>query len=720
MRVAALIPLLGCIWNLALAFFVLTRASRAVQNRVYFFLGLFISVWNLGQFFNFTTPASNPEAADFWVRFVWLGVLFIPLLLFHLSMLLTQTRTGKFIPVMYVLLSILALTLPTNFFITGVRYLGLSGWYAKPAMGLHLGTAPFALMFVAIVILIRKRRTLPQMYRSRLTALIVAQSMLAVLGTNDTLPLNGFDNYPGTQFPVYPIGSIAAVFYGIIVAYSVLQHHLLDVQIGFSRIAAQLVRITFLTGTALTLLLIATLIFPNAFDLRSLWIAAAVFVVTIVAGLQIFPRLFGGSGMEKWERRILGDHFEYQDRIRAFTEGVVWHSDLVSLVNGLHELFTRVFRLERYWLILRDDTLRSFVLARAHPEEPQAIVSELKVPSPVFAYFEADERHQWLNLGRHQPSRSTQPSERLAREQLERFPAEFVFPLRWENELFGLILIGNKLDAEPITATDLNLLADLTRRLGLVVNQIRLKDEVLRTQELELLGRMSRGMAHDLNNLLTPIWTLLQLASEGQSQERFDDELLDVALRNTQTVRAYIKEALFFSEHLRPDLQLGRLDMLIAQAVDLGRTNRKKDVQIIATTPGEVLVEMDEVLIQRLLGNLISNAVDASQPGAEVRVELERLVKTEAARDWLRIRVIDHGEGIPKENLERVVTPYFTTKNRGDEGRGFGLGLAICRKIAALHGGHLTIRSQVKKGTVVQLDLPSRQNKQPVHVPSAA
>ena len=82
MRVAALIPLLGCIWNLALAFFVLTRASKAVQNRVYFFLGLFISVWNLGQFFNFTTPESNPEAADFWVRFVWLGVLFIPLLLF--------------------------------------------------------------------------------------------------------------------------------------------------------------------------------------------------------------------------------------------------------------------------------------------------------------------------------------------------------------------------------------------------------------------------------------------------------------------------------------------------------------------------------------------------------------------------------------------------------------------------------------------------------------
>jgi signal transduction histidine kinase len=121
---------------------------------------------------------------------------------------------------------------------------------------------------------------------------------------------------------------------------------------------------------------------------------------------------------------------------------------------------------------------------------------------------------------------------------------------------------------------------------------------------------------------------------------------------------------------------------------------------------------MDEVLIQRLIANLISNAIDASRPGTQVRVELERLGKTEANRDWLRVRVVDQGEGIPKENLSRILMPYFTTKNRGDENRGFGLGLAICRKIVNLHGGHLSIASQPKKGTTVQVDLPNRQIKQ--------
>jgi signal transduction histidine kinase len=84
-------------------------------------------------------------------------------------------------------------------------------------------------------------------------------------------------------------------------------------------------------------------------------------------------------------------------------------------------------------------------------------------------------------------------------------------------------------------------------------------------------------------------------------------------------------------------------------------------------------------------------------------------MKNDAGREWLRIRIVDEGEGIRKEDLNRVFTPYFTTKNRGDEGRGFGLGLAICRKIVNLHGGNLSIASQLKKGTTVQVDLPSRQ-----------
>ena len=96
-----------------------------------------------------------------------------------------------------------------------------------------------------------------------------------------------------------------------------------------------------------------------------------------------------------------------------------------------------------------------------------------------------------------------------------------------------------------------------------------------------------------------------------------------------------------------------------------------------STAKAEVVIEMDAVLIKRLLCNLLSNAVDASPAGSQIEIQLAPLPKTELNRDWYRLKVIDHGEGISPENLQRVFTPYFTTKNTGDGKRGFGLGLAI-------------------------------------------
>lgn len=709
MRVAALIPLVGCICNVLLAIFVLLRAPRAVRNRVFFLLGLFISVWNLGQFFNFTTTSS--ESALLWVRIVWLGVIFIPMLLFHLSMLTAGIRLGKLIPAGYTLLALLAVTLPTDFFIKGVRHLGTAGWYAVPSLGLHLANLPFALMFVAIVVLIRKRRTISRLRRPPYTALIIAQSLLAVLGTNDTLPLNGFDTYPMTQIPVYPYGSIAAVFYGVIVAFSVLQHDLLDVQINLSRVAAQFVRMAFLTVTTLALLLACTLFFPQAFTFVSLWISLGVFVISIVFASVVFPRLLDMEGVEKLERRILGDHFEYQDRVRSFVGNISFYTDLPPLLNDLHNLLTMTIHMRSYEIILRDEMSRAFTVARAHPEDIHRHPPHLNFSVSAFRYFEL-KKVDYLVLGAaNSGSRDLSHLEKQAREHFGRFSAEICFPLLWENEPFGLLFVGGKVNGDPYTATDIALLVSLVKSMSVTVNQLRLKNQIMLAQELDLLGRMSRGMAHDLNNLLTPVWTLLQLTTETGNTEPVNDELLPVALRNVKTMLAYIKEALFFSENLRPDFQLGRLDLVIRQAADVARASRKKDIEIIPDTPEETLVEMDEVLVQRLLANLISNAIDASPAGGQIRVHLERIAKSEAGREWMRIRVIDHGEGIPKENLERILKPYFTTKNRGDETRGFGLGLAISRKIVNLHNGQLNVQSQARKGTTVQINLPARQPK---------
>ena len=713
MHFLSLAPLFGAICNCALSVFVLLGDRRSRLNQVFFLWGLCITGWNACTYalFRATTEA---EALS-WAVTLQYAVIFIPVLSLHLSLLIAQVTPGKTIVALYLVHFGLAAMNFSGQFIAGVRPVGYA-WYSVAGPGFWLYAITFLQCAVSIVILLRRHAVLPPVQRTRLNGLIAAQMLIGVLGTNDILPIFGIDRYPFTDSIIRPYGSIAAVFYGIIVGYSVLQYQLLDVRVAFGRITAHAVRFLFLFFIGLALQITLTVLVPgNQFSSVSFTISLVVLMVTTLIASFLFPRLLGNT-FDRLDRRVRGDRFESGDRVRDFIENMAWYEDLEALLNDFHDLLVRTFGIGSYWIILRDEVHQAFTVHRAHPADAGAL-SVLKTNSPVFQVFEwTDAEYLAINPKYARPG--ARNIDRLARRQLAPFGAEFCFPLRSQSEPFGLLIVGAKTGGDAYSGSDITLLVALVKHLSLMVNQLRLKTQIRQNQELDLLGRMSRGMAHDLNNLLTPVTTLLQLSTEPGGDAALNEELLPVALRNVKRMRAYIREALFFSQNLRPDLQTDRLDLVVQQAAEVARSSRDKPVEIDVETPGEVLVEMDDVLMQRLTANLISNAIDASPPEGKIQVRLEWLRKSGSVADWVRLRVADQGEGISKENLGRVLTPYFTTKNRGDENRGFGLGLAICRKIVNLHGGNLSIASQLKKGTTVQVDLPSRQTAQP-HTPIA-
>jgi signal transduction histidine kinase len=169
----------------------------------------------------------------------------------------------------------------------------------------------------------------------------------------------------------------------------------------------------------------------------------------------------------------------------------------------------------------------------------------------------------------------------------------------------------------------------------------------------------------------------------------------------------YIQSSLFYSEHAHCDFQAGALGDVVEAAAAMVRAHCEHEgIKITLRTSPDAILEMDKSLIQRAISNVLSNAVDASGKGSEIRMEVDPLYKDGAEHDWIRIQVIDQGEGISPENLQKLFTPFFTTKNRGDGRRGSGLGLAICGKVVQMHGGTVDITSQPGTGTRVSIDLP--------------
>ncbi len=718
MKYSELIPLVASIVNFALAAFVFSRSWRTTMNRVYLLWGISLTIWNLGTYFMFRIPLvespANHAQALFWARFLQFGVIFVPVSMFHFGFLVAKVPTGRKMPLLYLMHVLFALTNFGSFFVNNVRIAtGVGGnayaWYSTGGPGFFIFSADCGtLTFITMIVLFKALKFLPSIQRTRIKSLIFGCAILVLLGYNDILPILGIYNYPGTKVPIYPLGSFAAFIYGIVAAHSVLQHQLLDVHVTLGRIVARLVRLSFMFLVCLALLLIVRTFFPQDLSGFGFFIVSGVFVVSAIIASNLFPRLFG-SGSDALERRILGDRFEYHDKIQGFIQSLPWYTDTKMLMDDFHNLLVKTINLHRYYIVLLDETSRKFSIFRSFPENVSGSFIDIERDSPVFRHFHAS-KEDCLTLNADTEIKTNSKLEQSARAQLKQFDAEFCYCFFFEDDPVGLLLIGKKASGEPFTPHDLHLLRSLVKNLSLIMDQIRLKQRVLVAEEMELLGRMSRGMAHDLNNLITPIWTYLQLANEFEQSNSASSELLPAATRNVETIQSYIKESLFYSNTLTPHFIAGRLDQIVLKAVEvITPILRDKEIHVKYMELPAVEVEMDSVMIQRMISNLLGNAGDASPRGSEIEVELSRLARTEASRDWFRLKVIDHGMGISRENLPHVFRPYFTTKDRGSMQRGFGLGLAICRKIVHLHGGNLSIASEEKKGTTIQVDLPSRK-----------
>jgi signal transduction histidine kinase len=265
-----------------------------------------------------------------------------------------------------------------------------------------------------------------------------------------------------------------------------------------------------------------------------------------------------------------------------------------------------------------------------------------------------------------------------------------------------LVAVGIKQNEWPYTYPEVRRLQNVAELMDSILTRTRLTDQVALQTRMEHLAMMSRGLAHDLKNLLTPISSFLIHTDGRFPAGSAEAEVHAAARRSSRIITEYVREALFFSERLAPKFEIVDVARVLEAALEANAPRAKPRGIILATDLGPVRpVTADAILLQRMLANLVGNAIDASAPGQTVRLAAQAIQP-----GWLRLQVSDQGSGIAPEKLERIFEPYFTTKEFGEDVRGFGLGLTIAQKIAQLHGGTIAVKSEPGRGTVMTVDLP--------------
>ena len=243
----------------------------------------------------------------------------------------------------------------------------------------------------------------------------------------------------------------------------------------------------------------------------------------------------------------------------------------------------------------------------------------------------------------------------------------------------------------------------------------RKKQELLlnRSQRLESIGTLAGGIAHDLNNVLTPILMGAKLLSSDRAPANRKG-LLDTMVASAQRGAGLIQKMLSFAGGIRGDRSPVRIDQIVNETRGLMEHTLPKSTQIESFVDAECpTVNGDSTEISQILMNLCINARDAMPGGGKLLIEARSITLNGNSSkmhpegkpgSYLLLTVTDTGTGMSHEVLDRIFDPFFTTK---EIGKGTGLGLATVQGIVKSHGGFILVYSEVGRGSKFSVYLPA-------------
>lgn len=298
----------------------------------------------------------------------------------------------------------------------------------------------------------------------------------------------------------------------------------------------------------------------------------------------------------------------------------------------------------------------------------------------------------------------------------------------------------------PVTFANMGDLAGLETSLRKVQNNIsevvqrlqKRETELLRSEQLALVGQLAAGLAHEIRNPLMPMKTLVQAALAKGDDAGLKGRSLFIINEEISRMERSLQVFLDFARPPEPEKRIVAIDEVVKTTLALVRIRaEQQNIDLGLSLPVErVFARVDAAQIRQLLLNMILNAFDALPQGGRVDVAVEMLVpshqeshednsqfasehdairmigqshvSTGSESRELAIRVSDSGTGIPESHLQSIFEPFVSTKETG-----LGLGLSICRHIASVHSGTLVANNLAKGGAEFVFRMPLEQEEVP-------
>ncbi|MBU1161341.1 MAG: GAF domain-containing protein [Proteobacteria bacterium] len=719
-------PLLTLICFLALAALAIFRGPRTQTNF------LFLTICILGSFLYFDILfAFNAQSKETALRISRTDHFFIvylfPVYIHFFHAYLNISGRKWLIKAAYVYAFILMCFTPTSFYIASMQkhYFGYfaRGGVLYPFFGLAGLLVTF---YVLIQIYQAIRFETSSSHKNRLKYLFAGFGIMGLMNGLNVFTINGYSVYPPGNLSFIPLTLFAV---------GLFKHDLMDMGIFIKKSLIYSLLTAFLTCLYTLLIIMVNAVFKDVRFSDSIYFPVFFFVLIafVVGPLKSIVQDFV-------DRIFYKGKYDYQKTIKHVSRMIVSVLDYDAISKLLTDTVVETMLVEYCSVFLSEPSKHHFVNFSAYAK-PVNLDQPVKWRKKS-ALVEFMKTHHQPIIKRKIAKLVPTADKKDVLSDLEILKAEIALPLLFKEQLYGFIILGEKRSGNLFTQEDMDLLETLSSQSALALENARsyriiedlnkdlekkveertralkealsekerTQEQLIRSESLAAIGQLVAGVAHELNNPLTTVTSLVQATIEDieqlDSENSLDADMIDdlkFADKELDRARSIVSSLLGLSRQTQTYSEAVDINLVVKDALRILYNQYKHCELNIVETYAQDLPD-----IQGNFANLGQVALNIIQNAIQAVMDMKGTIFLSTHVDVNSRQVVflckDTGPGIPEDIREDIFKPFFTTKALG---KGTGLGLYICHEIIVKHGGTLKHQKSNDSGAVFEVRLPA-------------
>ena len=544
-------------------------------------------------------------------------------------------------------------------------------------------------------------------YRKQRRFFLIANLLGYTGGIGCFLPVYNLPYFP------FPYGPYGVFLLSLVSGYTILKHRLIDLQF----LLKNTIVFAFLFGTIISIFSFVVFIFQNILyeyvnENPFLSTAVSVFIIILVyEPLRLFL-------VRVTDKYLFQKKEEIRLILNRLSQNIITILDLEEVGKTMLGTLENSLRLEAGAILVKDENGEEYPILGAFGFKSEDLT--FNKTSPLIQFFEMHD--PILNLENEEEKRGLPES---VREPLERMGTHICMPLFVHNELIGILTLGKKKSDEDYKPEETDYFPTLAGQAAIALSNARLYD-ILKKSEIDFaqqakmaaIGTLSAGIGHEIKNPLAAIKSGVEMLRlnkkfgvykdlDKEQYQAIVDDVIERILRNVDRAAGVIDRLSSFAKKPK-EIKIEAVDLQECASSALALLQQELEHYNIIVTKefpsGFPRALADKTQMEDIFLNLFVNARHAIKEKGQIKI-------VGALRNGeVEVAVKDTGAGIAKEHLEKIFDPFFTTKDvsRNPDPnaiKGTGLGLFLVREFIKKFGGHITVESELGRGTTFRLYL---------------